>query len=420
MRNKFLTLLVLMLVYATVSIAAFGQKTGMITGDVSLNLKEDKIAAMLKYDYIAQSDKESEVKFFLLGDFTIGSVKCAKCASVDHSTKERSLTAIKLAFKKPLKKNERVQIEFAYNGALGELYDKKEHFIELGLDFMWIPYESTFQFNFDYLLNIKTDASGYSLVTNGKTLLATESHTGNRDWTIRSINPDFDVNIVLAKDLRISNYREKSYDLKIASRDMPDEVSTQLMAGMVESLDFYNATFGKNRRQTSVTAVFRPFPRELGYFRKGYFILPAPKKADDLFFTISHELAHFWWSKADQQNDWMDESFAEYSAMLAVRKLRGIEKFNGLLERKKKLNVDLPAIYGFDRTKNRQQTPMVLYVKGALKLYDLESELGEEKFLQFLQKVEDDKIVTTDTLVDGLRKFASAGTADKFLANLKN
>lgn len=395
------------------SMAVFAQNEGKITGDVSLNIKDETISAKLIYDYAATGDNESNLKFYLNRDFQVTRAKCKICTAFefDKTAKPPTLT---LKLSKPLKQNERVQIQFEYSGKLGEMYNKEQQFLEMGLDFFWVPYDARIgEFVFNYRFNIKTDAPDFMMVGNGKTTQK------GKNWLIESNAPDFDINVIFGKELKSKTYKEKGYNLQVVSKNMPDEVSDGLLKGMTETLDFFNSTFGKNNPQRNVTAVFRPFALELGYFRKGYFILPSPKKSEDLFFSISHELAHFWWSKANRQNDWLDESFAEYSAMLALRKLRGIEKFNEMLERKKKLNVNLPPVYGFDRTKNRQQTPMVLYVKGALKLYDLEQILGEEKFLQFLQKVEDERIDETDKLIEALRKFASDEIADKFLANLK-
>lgn len=392
----------------------FAIAKGTVTGDVSLNIKEETLSAKLKYDYYSPDENQTEVKFLLNEDFVISKVKCEICSSFDHNQKDRGLTVIQLKFKKPLHKNERAKFVIEYNGKLGEMFNKDNQFLELGLDFFWIPYESQIsEFTFKYRLNIKTDSPDYKMVGNGKT-----TKNGN-NWLIESKASDFDINVIFAKDLAIKRYQEQGYDIQVVSKNMPDEVSRGILNGMAETLDFYNTTFGKNRPQKEVTAVFRPFDLELGYFRNGYFILPSPKKAEDVFKSISHELAHFWWSKANLQNDWLDESFAEYSAMLAVRKLRGIEKFNAILETKQKQSVNLPPIFGFDRTKNRQQTPLVLYVKGALRLYELEQVLGEDKFLQFMQKVEDEGINETDKLVEGLRKFASVHVSENFLANLK-
>ena len=159
---------------------------------------------------------------------------------------------------------------------------------------------------------------------------------------------------------------------------------------------------------------------EGGCFRKCYFILPKTEKVQESYFNVAHELSHYWWSKANQQNAWLNESFAEYSAMLATRRFQGMEAYNRILEQKKKNSMNLPPIYGFDRTTNRSQTPRVLYSKGPIRLSDLESEIGEAKFMAFLQQATAAKVRDTDRLIEVLAHVSSREVADRFLAKLKD
>lgn len=62
---------------------------------------------------------------------------------------------------------------------------------------------------------------------------------------------------------------------------------------------------------------------------------------------------------------------------------------------------------------------MVHYVKGSLKLNDLENMLGEENFLEFLRKTAAADISETDNLIELIARQSSRQTANKFLAILK-
>ena len=204
---------------------------------------------------------------------------------------------------------------------------------------------------------------------------------------------------------------------------MSKEASDTLLASMKEILDFYNSTFGVSAPEREVTGVFRPYPNiegQSGYFRKGYFVFPQTENVQDLVFPISHELAHYWWLKAGRQHAWLNESFAEYSAMLFLWKKQGVEAFRKVLEDKRNRSVNLPPIYGFDRTKNRQATPGVFYRKGVVKLSDLANELGEQKFMEFLGQVIKARVRDTDTLIEVLAQVASREVAERFLVSLKN
>lgn len=390
---------------------------GKITGEVVLNIKDQQLFGKLKYDYVAGVENETEVKFFLNENFDVGKVKCSKCQSFNFDRQAKPIPTLTISLKESLSPNEHLAIEIEYKGSFKDMYSQEHSFLELGLDNFWYPvHRNTSQFNFLYSLNVKTDVPDFQLISNGKTTKK------EKNWLIESKVPDFDIDLVFADKLIIKSNLQNGYNLQIVSKNLPDETSNALLTGITETLNFYNSTFGKNNPQREITAVFRPFTGnngQGGYFRKGYFILPKLNDAETAFLPIAHELAHFWWIKAPQQHAWLNESFAEYSAMLAVRKLKGIEKFNEIIERKKKNNVNLPAVYGFDRTKNRQQSPLVLYVKGTLKLSELENELGEEDFLLFLQKVAKEQVKDTDKLIELLSTFSSSEVAARFLAKLK-
>lgn len=388
-----------------------------ITGEVNLSLKQEKISAKLKYVYAANGEAEREIKLYLNENFNVTKVKCRTCQSFKFDRAAKPLATLTISLEKPLQTGESLSLNIEYDGSLKEMYRKEFNFLELGLDWFWFPvHRDIGQVDFLYRLTVKTDAPDFQLAANGRV-----SKKG-KNWLVESKVPDYDIDLVLSDKLDFKRYEQNGYNLQVVSKNLPDEVPAVLLENIRETLDFFNSSFGANNRQREVTAVIRPFPETGGYggyFRKGYFILPKLDDARSFFFPIAHELAHFWWIRADRQNAWLNESFAEYSAMLAARKLKGAAEFEKVLEQKKKLNANLPPVYGFDRTKNQRQTPLVLYVKGALKLYELENDLGEEKFMGFLQKAADAKVDDTDELIELLAQFASREVADRFLSKLK-
>jgi Peptidase family M1 domain len=398
------------------SAKAQAQNIGKIDGDVTINFDAETLSAKLKYDYVVTGEAEAVIKFYLNKAFDVKSVRCRLCRSFNFDRQAQPRPSLLIDLTEPLASGKRVTIEIEYGGSLNGIYNREHKFLELGLDNFWYPaHKNTSEFSFVYRVSVKTDQPNFVLVSNGRA----KQNAGG--WLVQSRVPDFDINLVLGDGLTVKTYKQGMYDLQLVSKNMPEEASATLLGGMKEILDFYNAGFGAIDRQREVTAVFRPFLEpQFGYFRKGYFVLPQTNNVRDLLFPIAHELSHYWWLKAGQQHAWLNESFAEYSAMLFLRKNQGVEAFLTRLEDKRKNSLNLPPVYGFDRTKNRQATPGVFYRKGVVKLSELEKELGEQKFMDFLRQVAKAKVSETDALIELLARVSSREIADRFLLNLKN
>ncbi len=63
---------------------------------------------------------------------------------------------------------------------------------------------------------------------------------------------------------------------------------------------------------------------------------------------------------------------------------------------------------------------MVLYVKGPVKLSELEGQLGEQKFMNFLREAANSKVKETDELIELLARVSNQEIADNFLQKLKD
>jgi len=133
---------------------------------------------------------------------------------------------------------------------------------------------------------------------------------------------------------------------------------------------------------------------------------------------FAHEFSHFWWSNAptDSWEDWLNEAFAEYSAMLSVRDLIGDHEFEKRIQ-KKSVHVDsLPPVRGIDRDDPKAYD--VLYNKGCYLLYTLEKDVGKEKFMAFLRSVYLNKISRTDDLIRMMADQFGEDIAKQFNAKL--
>jgi ABC-2 type transport system permease protein len=133
-----------------------------------------------------------------------------------------------------------------------------------------------------------------------------------------------------------------------------------------------------------------PFSENLGWLQAN----KDPSKVDLVTFVTAHEIAHQWWAHqvigADKQGMTMlSESFAQYSALLVMEKLFGPEQVRQFLKRE--LDQYLRARGG----EAVEELPLVRvenqgyihYNKGALIMYFLRNEVGEEPVNKALRRL---------------------------------
>jgi len=103
-----------------------------------------------------------------------------------------------------------------------------------------------------------------------------------------------------------------------------------------------------------------------GYARTGFVVLPrigteSYKEQEVSYFSnLAHECAHLWWQMLQlTRGDWLNESFAEYSALMAVRELFGAERFESILAKKLKRSEGMPPIKGIKGMK-RELSPFYM------------------------------------------------------------
>ena len=110
---------------------------------------------------------------------------------------------------------------------------------------------------------------------------------------------------------------------------------------------------------------------------------------------FAHEIAHQWWGHqikwADDEEEWMSESFAEYCSALQVRAEKGNGAYNQMVRNWEGMMKD-SAVAATLPTADRLEGEMaflertgLLYGRGPLLLAVLHKEIGEEKFLTFLK-----------------------------------
>jgi aminopeptidase N len=131
---------------------------------------------------------------------------------------------------------------------------------------------------------------------------------------------------------------------------------------------------------------------------------------------FAHEIAHQYWAHVVKmpsgEEQWLTESFAEYSAALMIKKMKG----NGVYERlvngwrdNAKMIAYVAPIPMANRVTSFVDRTYLLYAKGPYILYKLHQELGDNQFLTFMKSYQKSfrfKFGTTND-VAGLLQFVT-------------
>jgi len=114
---------------------------------------------------------------------------------------------------------------------------------------------------------------------------------------------------------------------------------------------------------------------------------------------FAHEIAHQYWGHVikmgSREEQWLTESFAEYSSSLVIRQLKGKDTYQGMVNRWKANARDAGESSSIAMA-NRLRTPgapmdafmqrtHLIYDKGAYLLSKIHREIGEDAFLSFLR-----------------------------------
>lgn len=137
-----------------------------------------------------------------------------------------------------------------------------------------------------------------------------------------------------------------------------------------------------------------------GYSRKNFIMLSSRTFNEYVLKNTAHEIGHFWWNKApvESWHDWLNESFAEFSALQYIRHARGEKAYAAYIDAYRKETRHIRPIWGIDR--NDREAHLALYRKGSVLLADLLVRVGEEPFFNFLAGVIQAHITDTSAFLD--------------------
>lgn len=282
--------------------------------------------------------------------------------------------------------------------------------VELGLYTPWFPYRPA-GVTFTYRINVHI-AEAYRLLGLGRT----ERHAGT--WQVAADSPVQDILLMAAPALLREEHRVGEAVVEVVYPARAEAGAARIVAEMALSILRFYGEWLEDAQPRNVLVVIAPRSEGGAYARQNMIILPAaagrPASQSAQLRYLAHEIAHLWWmgAPAHSWEDWLNESFAEYSALLAVRSCCGESAFRDLLEAKRRRSAGLPAVKLIDRASGSAHA--VLYDKGCILLHDLATAMGEDTFTRLARHLVRARIASTEGFLAALAGLCGADTARWF------
>jgi hypothetical protein len=290
------------------------------------------------------------------------------------------------------------QVQLAYDGILipepmgNRINTISEDVIELNVDSFWFPIDAAFS------RMIATDLTVH--VPGAWKGISTGTVTSDADGIkIRNTSPRIDIAFTLAEDPRVETTEHyEIFDLRPDGKGL-QELKKTADACYTELNTSYGAHNPLQRGKFVITT-----RNESGYARTNYIVLTdiGDTTPERLTQFICHEFAHYWSQGADfgTVENWLNEAFAEYTALEAVRNILGEDAYSLQIGRFEKQIADqtLPPIW---REGDTARGPyLVQYRKAPLLITRFAQDIGREKVLAIIRAFWRQHIRTTPKLLE--------------------
>lgn len=269
-----------------------------------------------------------------------------------------------------------------------------DHWVEIGYYTAWYPVCNGTLADDSHLRIGITD--GYTVSGSGII-----SHTDKGMWEMKQPWQNFD-NVILASPV-LKNRRIDHGDttIEFIYTDFPDADADSALQCSYDALKLFRCLYKiKGDENTYIKFSLSASGDSGGYSRKNFITLNSKSFNEYILKNTAHEISHFWWNKAPTEtwHDWLNESFAEFSALQYIRHARGEDAYATYIDTYRKDTRDIRPIWGIDRAS--REANYALYRKGSVLLADLMVRVGEESFFDFLAAVIQARIADTAVFLD--------------------
>lgn len=320
---------------------------------------------------------------------------------------------LEIQLKQPLKAGQSVQFNIEYDGYITQWPDWSPNIVakewtEIGLYLPWFPYNPQHgDFRFDMAV---TAPPGYTVAGFGPG--RQHQHT----LFFNCNRPVNDIVVVASKFMKQERLTKTTSNIRVFHSTITQETARGIAADLANILQLYETWYGGHENK-DITLVESARSRGGGYARPGLIVLANlsdagyTQKHATYIRYLAHEAAHIWWRNADTSTweDWMNEGFAEYSALMVLEKVFGSEEYTTRMKLKDREIKGTPPIWGFDRAD--QSTPasiktaeLLLYSKAPLILAQFRRRLKHQRYLDFCKTLIATNAGSTDHLLTILKE----------------
>lgn len=360
--------------------------------------------------HIEFDDNKKELSFILNNDLYISSITSPNCDISFSKTETFEPIFRPLSQKITVTSNSPMsEVYIKYSGSIHfDEANKKNWHNEISKDFVslnwysvWFP---------DYLsVNISADKV---IVKNGhKWFVVKAEYDKNNDVWIYG-NQGYDgYNIAAYAKDKLQIVSSPHMDIFFIDKSIKDTAQKSVDT-YNEIINFYNEILFDKRDISKLDVVCAyPYIQTGGaYRRKDLMWCTAPDNDEfQRTYLFAHETAHIWCSGADcgSWEDWLNETTADWSALLFALYKNNTALFNNILKPKIKQYSELPAIKTADGSR-----PDGVHEKGTVLFYQIYQKYGYDTMVEIVRCFSRLEQKKTQNFLDGLRKLGLDGAAE--------
>lgn len=386
---------------------------------------EEKYIEVDCYLDIPACIRSNTIHFYLHEQLLIEEMKINENESFTFSKDSSDIRYMPCATRYSLKtqglKNKNVTLHVKYSGRITQWPDWSasvigEEWTEMGCYFPWYPYCPDYR-PFTYRVEVFTDDDYRPFMMGSETL--------DDRWALyRTESPTNDIVFCASKAVKTVKKEIYQYKVSFAYSTLSTTLIDTITSDLRKILALYNTWYPPGGKRLCIVESMRD--KGGGYARLGGIYLPGltGKEYHDSrnAYTryLSHELSHLWWYRANSNTweDWLNEGFAEYSALMVLRELYGQDYFDKWLKKKKEKSEGTDPVWLYDR--NGQQAYTILYDKTPLLLNELENRMGPDQFKRLLWDILKNDVSTTYQFMNVLENLEGKETKEWFIEKLKS